>query len=144
MLIPPLTARAEDAGPHFAALRALRSARRHAARPNVDLRELSMGMSGDLEVAVAEGATLVRVGTAIFGRARDGGEVSDVRHAPCVSPITSCELPDACAEALTPAFSTDRAKCAASLQRVRRINSLTHGTQFADHEPHAQTSDPGW
>ena len=41
-----------------------RSAR---GRPNVDLRELSMGMSHDLEAAVAEGATLVRVGTAIFG-----------------------------------------------------------------------------
>ncbi|HAS46873.1 MAG TPA: YggS family pyridoxal phosphate-dependent enzyme [Microscillaceae bacterium] len=35
--------------------------------PNVDLRELSMGMSGDLEIAIEEGATIVRVGTAIFG-----------------------------------------------------------------------------
>lgn len=35
--------------------------------PNVDMQELSMGMSGDLEVAIAEGATIVRVGTAIFG-----------------------------------------------------------------------------
>ncbi len=35
--------------------------------PNVDMRELSMGMSGDLEAAIAEGATIVRVGTAIFG-----------------------------------------------------------------------------
>jgi len=35
--------------------------------PNVDMQELSMGMSGDLEVAIAEGATMVRVGTAIFG-----------------------------------------------------------------------------
>ena len=40
-------------------------------RPNVDLVHLSMGMSDDFEVAIAEGATLVRVGTAIFGpRAR--------------------------------------------------------------------------
>jgi pyridoxal phosphate enzyme (YggS family) len=35
--------------------------------PNVDIQELSMGMSGDLEAAIAEGATIVRVGTAIFG-----------------------------------------------------------------------------
>ncbi|MEQ7801246.1 YggS family pyridoxal phosphate-dependent enzyme [Pedobacter sp. ASV1-7] len=36
--------------------------------PNVDMQELSMGMSGDLETAIAEGATIVRVGTAIFGQ----------------------------------------------------------------------------
>ena len=53
--------------PHFAALRALRDREAAIARPNVDLRELSMGMSGDLEAAIAEGATIVRVGTAIFG-----------------------------------------------------------------------------
>ena len=54
------------------ALRALRDTERERARPHVDLVHLSMGMSHDLEVAVAEGATLVRVGTAIFG-ARGGG-----------------------------------------------------------------------
>jgi hypothetical protein len=63
MLIPPRG----DARPHFAALRALRDREAVPARPNVDLRELSMGMTDDLEVAVAEGATIVRVGTAIFG-----------------------------------------------------------------------------
>jgi len=63
MLIPPRG----DARPHFAALRALRDREAAQARPNVDLRELSMGMTDDLEVAVAEGATIVRVGTAIFG-----------------------------------------------------------------------------
>jgi PLP dependent protein len=67
MLIPPLTAQPEDARPHFAALRALRDREATRARPNVDLKELSMGMSGDVEIAIAEGATLVRVGTAIFG-----------------------------------------------------------------------------
>ena len=67
MLIPPLTDNPEDARPHFAALRALRDREAARARPNVDLRELSMGMSGDLEAAIAEGATIVRVGTAIFG-----------------------------------------------------------------------------
>jgi hypothetical protein len=63
MLIPPRG----DVRPHFAALRALRDQQAAVARPNVDLRELSMGMTEDLEVAVAEGATIVRVGTAIFG-----------------------------------------------------------------------------
>lgn len=36
--------------------------------PNVEMQELSMGMSGDLETAIAEGATIIRVGTAIFGQ----------------------------------------------------------------------------
>ncbi|HTA18300.1 MAG TPA: YggS family pyridoxal phosphate-dependent enzyme, partial [Polyangia bacterium] len=64
MTVPPLAA---APAPHFAALRALRDVEAARGRPNVDLRELSMGMSHDLEAAVAEGATLVRVGTAIFG-----------------------------------------------------------------------------
>jgi len=67
MLIPPFTDEPAAARPHFAALRALRDREAPRARPNVDLRELSMGMSGDFEHAIAEGATLVRVGTAIFG-----------------------------------------------------------------------------
>ncbi|HEY6475329.1 MAG TPA: YggS family pyridoxal phosphate-dependent enzyme [Polyangia bacterium] len=70
MLIPPLTDDPDDARPHFAALRMLRDREAVHTRPNVDLRELSMGMSGDLEAAVAEGATIVRVGTAIFGARR--------------------------------------------------------------------------
>ena len=36
--------------------------------PNVEMKELSMGMSGDLEIAIEEGATIIRVGTAIFGK----------------------------------------------------------------------------
>jgi pyridoxal phosphate enzyme (YggS family) len=67
MVIPPLEG---DPRPHFAALRALRDREAARARPGVELRELSMGMSQDLEAAVAEGATLVRVGTAIFGERR--------------------------------------------------------------------------
>jgi pyridoxal phosphate enzyme (YggS family) len=67
MAIPPFTDNPDDARPHFAALRALRDREAAQTRPHVALRELSMGMSGDLEVAVAEGATIVRVGTAIFG-----------------------------------------------------------------------------
>ena len=64
MLIPPFD---EDPRPHFAALRALRDREAARGRPNVDLRELSMGMSDDFPQAIAEGATIVRVGTAIFG-----------------------------------------------------------------------------
>jgi pyridoxal phosphate enzyme (YggS family) len=64
MLIPPFD---EDPRPHFAALRALRDREAARGRANVDLRELSMGMSDDFEAAIAEGATIVRVGTAIFG-----------------------------------------------------------------------------
>lgn len=62
MTIPP-DAEPEDARPHFRALRELAAAN--------GLPELSMGMSADLEVAIEEGATIVRVGTAIFG-ARSG------------------------------------------------------------------------
>ena len=60
MTVPP---QVDDPRPHFAALREL--ARR------LELSTLSMGMSGDFEVAIAEGATLVRVGTSVFG-ARPG------------------------------------------------------------------------
>jgi len=67
MLIPPLDADAGQTRRHFAALRALRDREAAVSRPRVDLRELSMGMSGDFVEAIAEGATLVRVGTAIFG-----------------------------------------------------------------------------
>jgi pyridoxal phosphate enzyme (YggS family) len=59
MTIPPAVERAEDARGWFRALRKL--AERHG------LPGLSMGMSGDFEVAIEEGATMVRVGTAIFG-----------------------------------------------------------------------------
>jgi uncharacterized pyridoxal phosphate-containing UPF0001 family protein len=66
-VIPPLTEDPEAARPHFAALRRLRDAEARRPRARVELGELSMGMSHDLEVAVSEGATIVRVGTAIFG-----------------------------------------------------------------------------
>jgi hypothetical protein len=67
MLIPPFSSAPEDNRPQFAALRALRDQHAAVARPRVDLRELSMGMSHDFAIAIAEGATIVRVGTAIFG-----------------------------------------------------------------------------
>jgi pyridoxal phosphate enzyme (YggS family) len=64
MAIPPLEAEASENRPLFAALRALRD-RNLAAFPRAI--ELSMGMSHDFEEAILEGATIVRVGTAIFG-----------------------------------------------------------------------------
>ena len=51
---------------NFAALRTLRDELASAAPPSVNLRELSMGMSGDFEIAIAEGATIVRVGSSLF------------------------------------------------------------------------------
>lgn len=66
MLIPPQGS-PEQTRPHFAALRTLAEQQAAHARPNVELVELSMGMSADFEVAIEEGATLVRVGTAVFG-----------------------------------------------------------------------------
>jgi len=67
MLLPPLADNPEDARPWFARLRALRDELVDGGSPADRLRELSMGMSHDFEVAIAEGATMVRVGTAIFG-----------------------------------------------------------------------------
>src|SRR5690606_31195300 len=52
----------------FVRLRELRDRLRESAPEGIGLEELSMGMSGDFELAIAEGATVVRVGTAIFGR----------------------------------------------------------------------------
>ena len=67
MTIPPLETTPAANRPLFAALRALRDQHAAVARPRVELVHLSMGMSHDFEVAIAEGATIVRVGTAIFG-----------------------------------------------------------------------------
>jgi PLP dependent protein len=67
MLLPPLAENPEDARPWFRQLRTLRDELVASGAPADRLRELSMGMSHDFEVAVAEGATMVRVGTAIFG-----------------------------------------------------------------------------
>ena len=72
MAIPPPGPSPESSRPYFRRLRELRDALRRNAPPNAPLGELSMGMSGDFEVAVEEGATMVRVGRSIFG-ARDGG-----------------------------------------------------------------------
>ena len=68
MLLPPLTENPEDARPWFRRLRDERERLLDAGVPPARLRELSMGMSHDFEVAIEEGATMVRVGTAIFGQ----------------------------------------------------------------------------
>ena len=67
MTVPPFTEDPEGARPYFRQLRELRD--RVAARnlPSVSLDALSMGMSHDFEVAIEEGSTCVRIGTAIFG-----------------------------------------------------------------------------
>ena len=66
MTMPPYFYQPEKVRPFFAALRKLRD-QIGQTQPNVSLSELSMGMTGDFEVAIEEGATLVRIGTAIFG-----------------------------------------------------------------------------
>jgi len=64
MTMPPYADDPEAARPYFIALRELRE---EIARSGIPLPELSMGMSTDFEVAIEEGATIVRVGRAIFG-----------------------------------------------------------------------------
>jgi len=67
MTVPPFTADPEGARPYFRKLRELRDALGARTLPAVNMDQLSMGMSHDFEVAVEEGSTCVRVGTAIFG-----------------------------------------------------------------------------
>jgi hypothetical protein len=67
MLLPPLAENPEEARPWFARLRGLRDTLHERGVAGPRFRELSMGMSHDFEVAIEEGATMVRVGTAIFG-----------------------------------------------------------------------------
>jgi pyridoxal phosphate enzyme (YggS family) len=66
MIMPPYFTDPEKVRPYFSALRDLRD-RIHQTVSGVDLHELSMGLSNDFETAIEEGATLVRIGTAIFG-----------------------------------------------------------------------------
>ena len=65
MCLPPVFEAGDAAQPHLARLRDLRDTM--STRLGLPLSELSMGMSGDFEGAVAEGATMVRIGTDIFG-----------------------------------------------------------------------------
>jgi pyridoxal phosphate enzyme (YggS family) len=66
MTVPPLDDDPESARACFRQLRELRE-RLAQAHPRFDLRELSMGMSGDFEIGIEEGSTLIRIGTALFG-----------------------------------------------------------------------------
>lgn len=67
MAIPPFFDAPEKVRPYFRQLRKLRDSLQDAKSPGPHLAELSMGMTGDFEAAIEEGATLVRIGTAIFG-----------------------------------------------------------------------------
>ena len=67
MCLPPHFDDAELVRPFFRKVRQLANEIEALQLPNVTMKELSMGMSGDFEIAVEEGATLVRIGTAIFG-----------------------------------------------------------------------------
>ncbi len=67
MTVPPFTDDPEGARPYFRKLRELRDAIAARKLPAVAMSQLSMGMSHDFEVAIEEGSTCVRVGTAIFG-----------------------------------------------------------------------------
>ena len=75
MCIAPFVDDAEENREHFRRMREKRDELSALAIPGTDIRELSMGMTGDFEVAIEEGATMVRVGTAIFGE-RDYGQNS--------------------------------------------------------------------
>lgn len=70
MTIPPFREEPEAMRPYFRELKELQTELKGLKIPNVDLKELSMGMTHDYPIAIEEGATLVRVGTAIFGARR--------------------------------------------------------------------------
>ena len=65
MTMPPFMEKPEDARPYFRRLRVLRDQWRKET--GLELEELSMGMTHDFEIAIEEGATWIRVGTALFG-----------------------------------------------------------------------------
>jgi pyridoxal phosphate enzyme (YggS family) len=71
MAVPPLVDDAERSRPHFRLLRELAARLTGQGLPGISLKELSMGMSNDYVVAIQEGATLIRLGTAIFGGRRE-------------------------------------------------------------------------
>jgi PLP dependent protein len=67
MTMPPYFDEPEKARPYFAALKRLSDQINALNIPRIEMAELSMGMTGDFETAIEEGATLVRIGTALFG-----------------------------------------------------------------------------
>jgi pyridoxal phosphate enzyme (YggS family) len=68
MTVPPFTEDPEGARPYFRKLHELRDSIAHRKLPGIFMEQLSMGMSHDFEIAIAEGSTCVRIGTAIFGK----------------------------------------------------------------------------
>jgi pyridoxal phosphate enzyme (YggS family) len=68
MTIPPYSEESEDMRPFFRRMRELKEELNHMKLSNFKIKELSMGMSGDYEVAIEEGSTMLRIGTALFGR----------------------------------------------------------------------------
>ena len=78
MLLPPFAESLEEARPWFRRLRELRDRLTDQGVPAERLRELSMGMSHDFTVAIEEGATMVRIGTAIFGERPQAGGTETV------------------------------------------------------------------
>jgi uncharacterized pyridoxal phosphate-containing UPF0001 family protein len=67
MTVPPYVEDSEDSRPYFRKLRELRDAIAARGLPRISMDVLSMGMSHDFEVAIEEGSSCVRIGTAIFG-----------------------------------------------------------------------------
>lgn len=67
MTVPPFFNQPETVRPYFKALALIKDRIQKESIKHIEMKELSMGMTGDFEVAVEEGATLVRIGTAIFG-----------------------------------------------------------------------------
>ena len=67
MAVPPFLDDPEEVRPYFRRLRQLRDEAQRAGIAGEQFKELSMGMSNDFEVAIEEGATFVRIGTALFG-----------------------------------------------------------------------------
>ena len=67
MTVPPFTGDPQGARPYFRKLTELRDAIARRRLPSVNMNVVSMGMSHDFEVAIEEGSTCIRVGTAIFG-----------------------------------------------------------------------------
>jgi len=72
MTIPPASSDPEHARPYFRRLREIRDQARGGS--GYELPHLSMGMSGDFEIAIEEGATWIRLGSVLFGERRTGGE----------------------------------------------------------------------
>jgi PLP dependent protein len=70
MTVPPFRENLEEVRPYFRVLRELRDQLNELRLPNIQLTELSMGMTHDYTVAIEEGATIVRIGTALFGPRR--------------------------------------------------------------------------